>query len=201
MAYGRFKISDSEVNAVPGVGNVKHNTFVQTESPHKLEGDYCLMFTDNVMTLLDEYNLSIMEMKCLVYIAGKMKHGNLFQINQKFMAEQFGTSQPAISRYIKNLEKKGAVVRDDEGNRYVNTCIFFKGVIHKMQPENIRWAEKAQKTQGSFKETIRKKKHEEVPPEVAATAAYKPESRTEAKPESATSDIWETAGILEDIVI
>jgi len=98
-----------------------------------------------------------MELKVLMYILDKMKHGNMYSINQKKLSEKYNTSQPAISRYIKNLIKKNIIIEDEDKNRYINSTLFLKGNISSMKEELRDNVYKSQKTFNKYNETVKNK--------------------------------------------
>lgn len=155
-----FASASKKVEQMRQKGNVKVNVFASKEVPQSLEEglNYCVMFIENMQKLMEDFELTNMELRVLFYILDKMKMGNLFSINQKRLAEQFKTSAPAISRYIKNLQKKGVVVVDEDGNKFINSTLFLKGMIHKLPKEQAENALRAQQTLGMFRKTIREKK-------------------------------------------
>jgi len=140
-------------------GDVESNTFVKRVFQHNIvSNNYVLMFVENIEIFLDKYELTTMELKVLMYILDKMKHGNLFSISQKQLAEKYNTSQPAISRYIKNLIKKGIIIEDSDKNRYINSTLFLKGSINSMKKELRDNVYKSQQTLGQYEETVKEVK-------------------------------------------
>jgi len=139
-------------------GDVQTNVFVKRIHEHQItSNNFVLMFVENIQILLDEYELTNMELKVLMYILDKMKHGNMYSINQKKLSEKYNTSQPAISRYIKNLIKKNIIIEDEDKNRYINSTLFLKGNISSMKEELRDNVYKSQKTFNKYNETVKNK--------------------------------------------
>jgi len=153
-----FNSADEIVENERKKGDVQANVFVKRVHEHQItSNNFVLMFVENIEILLDEYELTNMELKVLMYILDKMKHGNMFSINQKKLAEKYNTSQSAISRYIKNLIKKNLIIEDEDKNRFINSTLFLKGNISSMKQELRDNVYKSQKTFNKYNETVKNK--------------------------------------------
>jgi len=153
-----FHRTDEVVENERKKGDVQTNVFVKRIHEHQItSNNFVLMFVENIQILLDEYELTNMELKVLMYILDKMKHGNMYSINQKKLSEKYNTSQPAISRYIKNLIKKNIIIEDEDKNRYINSTLFLKGNISSMKEELRDNVYKSQKTFNKYNETVKNK--------------------------------------------
>jgi len=140
-------------------GDVTVNTFIKKTPQHNvISNNFVLMFMDNFDMFLEKYELTNMEFKVLAYILKEMKHGNLFNISQKYLAKRYGTSQSAISRYIKNLIKKGIIIENERGSKLINSSLFMKGNIASLNQEARDNLYESQKDMGYLKPTIKEKK-------------------------------------------
>ena len=104
--------------------------------------------------MLEQYNVSLVEMKIILYIVEKMEFGNLFSINQTSLAKTLKTSQSAISRSFKSLKQKHIIIEDDLKNLYINSNIFIKGNITKLDDERRENLKKACKDKGFFNKSF-----------------------------------------------
>lgn len=134
--------------------NINVTTIIKTESKHVLKEEFVISFTSNLRKMLEQYNVSLVEMKIILYIVEKMEFGNLFSINQTSLAKTLKTSQSAISRSFKSLKQKHIIIEDDLKNLYINSNIFIKGNITKLDDERRENLKKACKDKGFFNKSF-----------------------------------------------
>ena len=92
-------------------------------------------FTDNFFRVLKS-GISQSEMKVLTYIIDKMEFGNLIAIKQSAIAKAIDIPTSNLSRCFKSLLDKNILVKDAEGNVFVNSNVITKSYSSSQNAES-----------------------------------------------------------------
>lgn len=115
--------------------DIKITTIIQEDNKVSLKSQFVITFLDNFDALIN-LGLNNTEMKVISYILKKMEFGNLLNLNQVSICKALDLKKSNVSKIFTNLYKKKVLVKDSDGNTYVNANLFAKGLKHKMNSDS-----------------------------------------------------------------
>ena len=124
---------------------VTATTVVKEKPTYTLRKQFVICFTENFFRALQS-GINQSEMKILSYIIDQMEYGNLISISQKSIAESCKITKSNVSGCFKKLIEKNILVKNKDGNVFVNSNIISKGLSTKMAKEKYDNLKKAQLT-------------------------------------------------------
>lgn len=132
-------------------GDIKVTTIIQEDNKVSLKSQFVITFLDNFDALIN-LGLNNTEMKVISYILKKMEFGNLLNLNQTSIVKALDLKKSNVSKIFKKLYDTKVLVKDNDGNTFVNSNLFAKGLKHKMNAEsdNGKNLIKAQEENESF---------------------------------------------------
>ncbi|HEJ9439993.1 TPA: replication/maintenance protein RepL [Proteus mirabilis] len=126
--------------------DVKSTTLIQTDKKVslKIQNEFVITFLDNFDRIITDYKITNSEMRVVLYMLRKMEFGNLLILKQSSVCEALNIKKANMSHIFKSLKDKNILITDEEGNLYINSNIFMKGLPHKLNKEKIRSLRKSQ---------------------------------------------------------
>lgn len=115
----------------------KNNTNISIYSgPTKMPivNNFALLFHSSFLETIDEYKLSLNDIRVVLKIIDYMKFGNLIHISWSKIALDLNIKPNNITRHISKL-KKAKLIIDDSGNIYLNPQIIAKGKFLQQDKE------------------------------------------------------------------
>lgn len=100
-----------------------------------LANQFVMVFVENLLLSIDDYDLSKNDIRVLLKITSLMKFGNLVHVSWASIGSDLGISSKNISRNIKNLKDAKLLIEYD-GNTYLNPQIIAKGKFLRKQGDN-----------------------------------------------------------------
>ena len=134
--------------------SVTATTIVKEKPTFTLKKEFVIGFTENWFNLVQKVGLTSVESKVVYYLIDKMEFGNLIAIKQSAIAKAIDMPTSNLSRCFKSLLDKHILVKDAEGNTYVNSNLFSKGLSTRMAKEKYDNLKKAQKTTNLIEEAF-----------------------------------------------
>ena len=134
--------------------NVTATTIVKEKPIFTLKKQFVIGFTENWFNLIQTVGLTSIESKVVYYLIDKMEFGNLISIKQSAIAKAIDMPTSNLSRCFKSLLNKNILVKDFEGNTYINSNLFSKGLSTRMEKEKYDNLKKAQKTTNLIEEAF-----------------------------------------------
>ena len=122
-----------EMQADPDA-KISATTIIKKDKKLSIKSEFVLAFTDNLCTLAS-LNITQNELKIITYILKAMEYGNLVSISQASIARELDLAKSNVSFNFKKLKAKG-ILLDRDGNLYMNSNLFSKGLTHAMSQEN-----------------------------------------------------------------
>lgn len=113
---------------------ISATTIIKKDKKLSIKSEFVLAFTDNLCTLAS-LNITQNELKIITYILKAMEYGNLVSISQASIARELNLAKSNVSYNFKKLKAKGILI-DKDGNIYMNSNLFSKGLAHAMSKEN-----------------------------------------------------------------
>lgn len=107
----------------------KNNTQISIHSgPARMPiiNNYALLFNTAFLQTLDDYKLTLNDVRVMLKIIEYMKFGNLVHVSWAKLAIDIGIKPQNITRHIKKL-KTAKLLLDDNGNVFLNPQIIAKG--------------------------------------------------------------------------
>ncbi|HEX4852138.1 MAG TPA: replication/maintenance protein RepL, partial [Puia sp.] len=144
--FKSIELNDTEkakVDAMRHKGDVKVHTYIEKEKRFTIKKEYAIAFTENWYNVVNNIGISSVELKIIFYIIDKMEYGNLISITQKSISSATGIATSNVSRCFKNLVKKGVLIKDSDGNIYMNSNLFSKGLAQNMKKDRVDSLRKA----------------------------------------------------------
>lgn len=145
-----FHDFNNKIEELKKTGDVEVSQHAKLKSRITFEQGFVIAFTDNLVQFA-ELNISQNELKVVVYILQKMEYGNLISIKQSAIAGAINLDKAVVSRVFKKLHQKGILIKDEEGNEFVNSNLFAKGISTKMKKEKLDKFRKTQVENDLFK--------------------------------------------------
>lgn len=99
-------------------------------APNKMPivNQFALMFNTAFLQTIDDYKLTLNDVRVLLKIVELMRFGNLVRISWNQVAKQLNMASSNVSRHVKNLKKALLLIEDaKDGNMYLNPHIIAKG--------------------------------------------------------------------------
>lgn len=87
---------------------------------------FVLLFYDSLLEIINEFNLSQLEIKALLKILHYMQYGNLVNISYAQIMRDIGADPTHSSRVTKRLKNAGILI-DKDGHTFLNPHIVAKG--------------------------------------------------------------------------
>lgn len=136
----RKKIKD-KVDEMQKEGDVKATVIIQSDNKVSLKNDFVILFLENFDRLITELKINTSELRVLIYILKKMEYGNLVSLSQASIVKALGMNKSNVSVIFSKLISKSVLIKDEDGNMYVNSNIVMKGLKHKLsgdKKENLK---------------------------------------------------------------
>lgn len=139
-----------QVEEMQGRGDVKATVIIQNDNKVSLKNDFVILFLENFDRLITELKLNTSELRVLIYILKKMEYGNLVSLSQVSVVKALDMNKSNVSIVFKKLIKKDVLIKDEDGNMYVNSNIVMKGLRHRLSREKKENLKKSQKQTDLF---------------------------------------------------
>jgi hypothetical protein len=96
--------------------------------------EYVHLFPKNLKKIIKEYNLTSNELLVTMEILDSMmSHGNmLINFSQARLCELTEINKSTMSKVFKSLRTKKVLIENENGNLYINSVVFMKGLPHKL---------------------------------------------------------------------
>lgn len=143
------KVKD-QVEEMQDRGDIKATVIIQNDNKVSLKNDFVILFLENFDRLITELKLNTSELRVLVYILRKMEYGNLVSLSQVSVVKALGMNKSNVSVVFSKLTKKDVLIKDSDGNMYVNSNIVMKGLKHRLSKEKKENLIKSQKQTDLF---------------------------------------------------
>jgi len=145
----RRKVKD-QVEEMQERGDVKATVIIQSDNKVSLKNDFVILFLENFDRLITELKLNTSELRILIYILKKMEYGNLVSLSQVSVVKALGMNKSNVSVVFNKLIKKDVLIKDSDGNMYVNSNIVMKGLKHRLSKDKKEKLKKSQKQTDLF---------------------------------------------------
>jgi predicted transcriptional regulator len=146
---GKKNVKD-QVEEMQERGDIKATVIIQNDNKVSLKNDFVILFLENFDRLITELKLSTSELRILIYILKKMEYGNLVSLSQVSVVKALEMNKSNVSVVFNKLIKKNVLIKDDDGNMYVNSNIVMKGLKHRLSREKKENLKKSQKQTDLF---------------------------------------------------
>lgn len=146
---GKKKIKD-QVEEMQERGDVKATVIIQSDNKVSLKNDFVILFLENFDRLITELKLNTSELRVLIYILKKMEYGNLVSLSQVSIVKALNMNKSNVSVVFNKLIKKDVLIKDSDGNMYVNSNLVMKGLRHRLSREKKENLKKSQKQTDLF---------------------------------------------------
>ena len=93
--------------------------------------NFVLLFYNSFLQTIDDYGLTLNDLRVLLKVIDMMKFGNLVRLSWSEVGRSIGISPYNMSRHITKLKKAKLFVDDTSGNTYLNPQIISKGKFLK----------------------------------------------------------------------
>lgn len=124
-----------KVQAEIDKGNAQISIFTgATKMP--IVNNYALLFHTAFLQTIDDYKLSLNDVRVMLKIIEYMKFGNLVHMSWTKLGKDLGISSKNISRHITKL-RNAKLILDDDGNIYLNPQIVAKGKFLQKGDEDL----------------------------------------------------------------
>lgn len=136
----RRKIKD-KVEEMQKEGDVKATVIIQSDNKVSLKNDFVILFLENFDRLITDLKINTSELRVLIYILKKMEYGNLVSLSQASIVKALGMNKSNVSVIFGKLISKSVLIKDEDGNMYVNSNLVMKGLKHKLsgdRKENLK---------------------------------------------------------------
>lgn len=107
-------------------GNKQVNVFT-APARMPIVNQFALIFHNNLLLTLDEYKLTLNDLRVILKIIDLMKFGNLVKLSWSDVARSLGINPQNMNRHINKLRKAHLLIDDEGGNTYLNPQIIAKG--------------------------------------------------------------------------
>lgn len=143
------KIKD-KIDEMQERGDVKATVIIQDDKKISLKNEFVILFLENFDRLITELKINTSELRVLIYILKKMEFGNLVSLSQASIVKALDMNKSNVSIIFKKLLAKDVLIKDEDGNMYVNSNIVIKGLKHKLSRKNKENLQKSQKQTDLF---------------------------------------------------
>ncbi|HGE8465529.1 TPA: replication/maintenance protein RepL, partial [Serratia marcescens] len=143
------KIKD-KIDEMQERGDVKATVIIQDDKKISLKNEFVILFLENFDRLITELKINTSELRVLIYILKKMEFGNLVSLSQTSIVKALDMNKSNVSIIFKKLLAKDVLIKDEDGNMYVNSNIVMKGLKHKLSGKNKENLQKSQKQTDLF---------------------------------------------------
>lgn len=143
------KIKD-KIDEMQERGDVKATVIIQDDKKISLKNEFVILFLENFDRLITELKINTSELRVLIYILKKMEFGNLVSLSQASIVKALDMNKSNVSIIFKKLLAKDVLIKDEDGNMYVNSNIVMKGLKHKLSEKNKENLQKSQKQTDLF---------------------------------------------------
>ncbi len=143
------KIKD-KIDEMQERGDVKATVIIQDDKKISLKNEFVILFLENFDRLITELKINTSELRVLIYILKKMEFGNLVSLSQTSIVKALDMNKSNVSIIFKKLLAKDVLIKDEDGNMYVNSNIVMKGLKHKLSRKNKENLQKSQKQTDLF---------------------------------------------------
>ncbi|EPL2381525.1 TPA: replication/maintenance protein RepL, partial [Klebsiella pneumoniae] len=143
------KIKD-KIDEMQERGDVKATVIIQDDKKISLKNEFVILFLENFDRLITELKINTSELRVLIYILKKMEFGNLVSLSQASIVKALDMNKSNVSIIFKKLLAKDVLIKDEDGNMYVNSNIVMKGLKHKLSGKNKENLQKSQKQTDLF---------------------------------------------------
>lgn len=134
------KLADESAN--DGI-DIKATIKIEKDKKITLKDDFVITFTNNLFVLFKELELTKNEMLIVAALLELMQYGNLLSFKQVSLAKKIGLDAANFSRNFKKLKNKNIIVIDEDGNMFMNSKLFIKGLNHQITEERREQFKKA----------------------------------------------------------
>jgi predicted transcriptional regulator len=93
--------------------------------------NFVICFYNDFYNIIKKYNIQQKELLTLLLILKYAEFGNQVNITQKTIADELGTHKSNVSRYFKNLEASGILIKN-KGSIFINPQVLSKGSLKLM---------------------------------------------------------------------
>lgn len=131
-------------------GDIKTTVIIQNDKKASIKNEFVIVFLENFDRLITELKMNTSELRVLIYILKKMEYGNLVSLSQASIVKALNMNKSNVSVIFNKLTKKNVLVKDEDGNIYVNSNIIMKGLKHKLSGEKKENLRKSQKQTDLF---------------------------------------------------
>lgn len=134
------KLADESAN--DGI-DIKATIKIEKDKKITLKEDFVITYTNNLFVLFKELELTKNEMLIVAALLELMQYGNLLSFKQVSLAKKIGLDAANFSRNFKKLKNKKVIVIDNDGNMFMNSKLFQKGLSHLLSEERREHLKKA----------------------------------------------------------
>lgn len=124
-----------KVQAEIDKGNT-HISIFTGASKMPIINNYALLFHTAFLQTINDYNLTLNDVKVMLKIIEYMKFGNLVHLSWSKVAEDLNIKRNNITRHVSKL-KQAKLIIDDDGNIFLNPQIIAKGKFLQKGDENL----------------------------------------------------------------
>ena len=89
--------------------------------------NFVLLFYNSFLQSIDDYNLSINDVRVMLKIVDLMKFGNLLKLSWSSVGRSLGIAPKNMVRHVSKLKDARLLINDADGNTYLNPQICSKG--------------------------------------------------------------------------
>ncbi|MCS2151017.1 MarR family transcriptional regulator [Scandinavium goeteborgense] len=131
-------------------GDIKTTVIIQNDKKASIKNEFVIVFLENFDRLITELKMNTSELRVLIYILKKMEYGNLVSLSQASIVKALDMNKSNVSVIFKKLISKDVLIKDEDGNVYVNSNIIMKGLKHKLSGQKKENLIKSQKQTDLF---------------------------------------------------
>lgn len=135
-----------KINKLQENNTVEATTIIKEKAVRTIKKAYVITFTENWYNIVQHVGITAIELKVIFYIVDKMEYGNLISISQSAIANNINIHKSNVSRTFKNLIAKNVLFKDENGNVFMNSNLFSKGLSTKLNKEKYQNLKNAQIT-------------------------------------------------------
>lgn len=98
---------------------------------------FALIFHNNFLLTIDEYNLTLNDIRVMLKIIDLMKFGNLVKLSWSDVGKSIGIKKQNMAKHVKKLKDASLLIDDESGNTYLNPQIIAKSKFLEKTDQKI----------------------------------------------------------------
>lgn len=119
-------IAEGLQDTIEKTGTTQVNVF---SSPARMPivNNYVLLFYQALLQTIDDYNLTLNDLRVILKILEMMQFGNVVKLSWSDVGNRLNIRRQNMAKHIKKLKDAAILIDDEGGNTYLNPHIIAKG--------------------------------------------------------------------------